>query len=112
MRVLFCSDTYPPQVNGVSVVTAISVRGLTARGWECAVITPRYPDGTENPFARDGLGGDEVALSIPSVAMPTYPDIRLAAPDYPGVLDVVRRFKPDLIHSETEFVIGRMGQLA
>ena len=27
-RVLFCTDTYAPQMNGVSVVTAMSVRGL------------------------------------------------------------------------------------
>ena len=26
-RVLYCTDTYPPQVNGVSVVTALSVDG-------------------------------------------------------------------------------------
>ena len=31
-RVLYCTDTYPPQVNGVSVVTALSVAGLRARG--------------------------------------------------------------------------------
>jgi hypothetical protein len=30
-RVLYCTDTYPPQVNGVSVVTALSVAGLRAR---------------------------------------------------------------------------------
>lgn len=30
-RILFCSDTYPPQVSGVSVVTALSVAGLRAR---------------------------------------------------------------------------------
>src|SRR5674476_63751 len=34
MRVLYCTDTYPPQVNGVSVVTAISVAGLRERGWD------------------------------------------------------------------------------
>lgn len=112
MRVLFCTDTYPPQVNGVSVVTAISVRGLSARGWECAVIAPRYPAGMDNPFAHDGTGIRDVILSIPSVPMPTYPDIRLAAPSYRAVLGAARRFKPDLIHSETEFMIGRLGQLA
>ena len=37
MRVLNCTDTYPPQVNGVSIVTAQSVTGLLRRGWECAV---------------------------------------------------------------------------
>src|SRR6516225_2791587 len=43
-RVLFCTDTYPPQVNGVSVVTALSVAGLRERGWECAVVAPTYPE--------------------------------------------------------------------
>ena len=42
-RVLFCTDTYPPQVNGVSVVTQLSVAGLRERGWDCAVIAPAYP---------------------------------------------------------------------
>src|SRR3982074_3374973 len=58
-RVLYCTDTYPPQVNGVSVVTARSVAGLRARGgaWfrarggaglgagggKVGVISPRYP---------------------------------------------------------------------
>src|SRR5581483_7333789 len=43
-RVLYCTDTYLPQVNGVSIVTALSVDGLRARGWTCGVIAPRYPD--------------------------------------------------------------------
>ncbi len=32
MRVLYCTDTYPPQMNGVSVVTAVSVDGLSPAG--------------------------------------------------------------------------------
>ena len=46
MRVLFCTDTYLPQVNGVSIVTALSVAGLTRLGWECAVVAPEYPEDT------------------------------------------------------------------
>jgi hypothetical protein len=42
-RVLYCTDTYPPQVNGVSVVTELSVAGLRERGWDCMVIAPKYP---------------------------------------------------------------------
>ena len=52
MRVLYCTDTYPPQMNGVSVVTALSVAGLTRRGWECAVVAPRYPAGADGRVAR------------------------------------------------------------
>jgi glycosyltransferase involved in cell wall biosynthesis len=51
-------------------------------------------------------------VGIPSVSFPPYPDIRLAAPLYGRLVDAVRRFKPDIVHSATEFMIGRLGQMA
>jgi phosphatidylinositol alpha 1,6-mannosyltransferase len=112
MRVLFCTDTYPPQVNGVSVVTALSAAGLVARGWECAVVAPKYPAEEADVFTeRPGHDGMYEVLHIPSLPFPWYRDIRLSAPGYPATLRLARRFRPDLIHSETEFIIGRVGQL-
>lgn len=110
MRILFCTDTYPPQVNGVSVVTALSVQGLRARGWDVEVIAPKYPDRNQVVFAPDLLRNQ--LTSIPSVPLPGYNDIRLAAPARGTVRAVVDRFKPDVVHSATEFVIGRLGQRA
>src|ERR1700749_1730096 len=87
-RVLYCTDTYPPQVNGVSVVTALSIAGLRARGWDCVVVAPRYPDilphGPRHPRTADET------VDIASVAFPPYPDIRLAAPAYSRVATAVR----------------------
>ena len=77
MRILFCTDTYPPQVNGVSVVTALSVQGLRARGWDVEVIAPKYPTGTPVVFAPE-LMRDRLT-SVPAVPLPGYTDIRLAA---------------------------------
>lgn len=110
MRILFCTDTYPPQVNGVSVVTALSVSGLRKRGWEVEVIAPKYPAALARVF-EPGFA-EEAVTSIPSVPLPGYPDIRLAAPARRTVRDVVARFQPNIVHSATEFVIGRMGQRA
>lgn len=110
MRILFCTDTYPPQVNGVSVVTALSVQGLRDRGWDVEVIAPRYPAGDADIFGP-GVSHAQVT-SIPSMPLPGYRDIRLAAPARRTVRDVVDRFTPDIVHSATEFVIGRMGQRA
>ncbi len=114
MRVLYCTDTYPPQVNGVSLVTALCVAGLRARGWSCGVVAPRYPSGEHNVFTdAPGSGGDEdMLLPVPSVALPRYPDARLAAPAYGAIARAVRRFRPDLVHCETEFMLGRLGQIA
>jgi glycosyltransferase involved in cell wall biosynthesis len=111
MRVLYCSDTYPPQVNGVSVVTALSVMGLQARGWECAVVAPRYPTQADTIFTEH-IAQRELLVSVPSVPLPGYPDLRLSAPSYAAVSAIVHRFRPDLIHCQTEFIIGRLGQIA
>ncbi|HEX8848650.1 MAG TPA: glycosyltransferase family 1 protein [Gemmatimonadaceae bacterium] len=113
-RILFCTDTYPPQVNGVSVVTALSVAGLRARGWKVAVVAPRYPRSAPNPFsgAQPGAGLEDELTTIANAGFPPYPDIRIAAPNYPAIAGAIERFQPDIVHCETEFMIGRLGQIA
>ena len=110
-RVLFCTDTYAPQMNGVSVVTAHSIRGLAERGWRCEVVAPRYPRSAHvNGLERTGL--ESRVTSLPSAPMPGYRDIRLVAPAYRAVADAIDRFRPDLVHCQTEFMVGRLGQVA
>jgi phosphatidylinositol alpha 1,6-mannosyltransferase len=110
-RVLYCTDTYPPQVNGVSVVTALSVAALLKRGWEVGVIGPAYPVAASDPFGPpEPLAGRAQMITIPSVPLPGYPDIRLAAPAIRTIDRMIEAFRPDLVHSATEFMIGRLGQ--
>jgi glycosyltransferase involved in cell wall biosynthesis len=114
-RLLVCTDTYPPQVNGVSVVTSLSVEGLIRRGWDCAVVAPRFPKHLDaGVFAAaptsDGPVIGEVLTTIPSVPLYFYPDIRLCLPSPWRVRRAVVEFKPDLIHCATEFILGYLGQ--
>ena len=112
--VVYCTDTYPPQVNGVSVVTALAVAGLRERGWKVAVVAPRYPP---NPatgvrhFVND-FGVADAHVDLASVPFPPYPDIRLAAPAYWRISKAIADFRPSLVHCATEFMIGRLGQIA
>jgi len=105
-RVLFCTDTYPPQVNGVSVVTAGMVSGLHQRGWECAVLGPSYP-----LTGRRLLWPPEVArgFEVPAMGLPSYPDVRVSWPSSRLVRAVFDEFQPDLVHCATEFSIGFRG---
>jgi phosphatidylinositol alpha 1,6-mannosyltransferase len=105
MRVLYCTDTYPPQVNGVSVVTALSVAGLRERNWDVHVVAPKYPD-------NDAAANDPDMTALPSMPLPLYPDVRLVLPNYAAVREAIDRFKPDLVHCATEFIVGRVGQIA
>jgi glycosyltransferase involved in cell wall biosynthesis len=79
------------------------------------VVAPRYPESAYSLWA----GADEESrssgvdlTSVPSVAMPRYPEVRLAWPSRRLMREVVERFRPDLVHSATEFGIGRVGQIA
>ena len=113
MRVLYCTDTYPPQINGVSIVTELSAAGLAERGWDCAVVAPRYPPGART-FWGDGIEAESATpvTSLPSVALPGYPELRLAVAGQGKLRQLIQRFRPDLVHCETEFSVGRMGQRA
>lgn len=113
-RVFYCTDTYTPQVNGVSVVTALSVIGLQERRWMVGVVAPAYPS-APLPGVKiflDDWGSPDVQVDLPSVAFPPYLDIRLAAPLFGRVSRAIEAFKPDIVHCATEFIIGRMGQIA
>ena len=114
MRVLYCTDTYPPQVNGVSVVTALSVAGLSRLGWECAVVAPRYPEATRTTWKEADSAGSSpvVMLELPSVPLPGYSEVRLAMPTPAPVHRLIESFRPDLVHCATEFSVGRIGQIA
>ncbi len=113
-RILYCTDTYPPQVNGVSVVTAVSVAGMQERGFECAVVSPQYPKPYGKAFASDApdLSAVRLHVKLPSVTFPPYPDIRLAAPMYGTISSAMKAFQPDLVHCQTEFMVGRLAQIA
>ncbi len=110
MRVLHCTDTWPPQVNGVTVVTTLMVDGLLERNVDVAIVTPRYPAHT-----RDVVGmvrPDIAHLELPSMQLPVYNDVRVCAPLAGRVERFVRDFRPDLVHVDTEFIVGRLGARA
>ena len=110
-RLLVCTDTYPPQVNGVSVVTSLSVAGLKSRGWDVAVAAPKYPVATHQAFgSQEGLENVEAHLAFPSTPLPFYPDLRLALPNIRALTRLADHFRPDVVHCATEFMVGRMGQ--
>lgn len=101
MRIAFVSDTWLPEINGVTTVLATMQRGLVRRGHVVQVIAPRYTRGS----------GDEVnVVRRPSIAMPGYAHSRLAFPFDPGVARGLARFQPDLVHVVTEGPLGAAGR--
>jgi glycosyltransferase involved in cell wall biosynthesis len=102
VRIGLVSDTYLPQVNGVTTVVRRTVALLRGQGHEVAVVAPRYPD-----FV--GAAGER-ELRVGSLPFPLYPDIRMSWPSFKRVAEFFDEFQPDLLHVHTEGALGVAGR--
>lgn len=103
MRIALVSDTYLPEVNGVTTVLATMRAGLLARGHAVQVIAPSY--GAPGPDERG-------VVRRWSMRFPPYPAIRLSLPLGGGVGRALDEFRPDLVHVATEGPLGTLGRRA
>lgn len=101
MRIALVTDTYTPQVNGVTTVVCRVADTVRADGHPVALVAPRYP------AANTGVPGE---LRIPSLPFPPYPSIRLSLPYRRRVFEHLDRFAPDLVHVATEGPLGALGR--
>jgi glycosyltransferase involved in cell wall biosynthesis len=97
LRVALVTDTYLPEVNGVTTVLNTMRTGLGARGHEVLVVAPRY--GSDGP-------DDEGVVRLASVPCPGYAAVRLTLPVTGRTSRALRRFVPDLVHVATEGPLG------
>lgn len=101
MRIALVTDTYLPEVNGVTTVLAVMRQGLKARGHDVLVAAPAYP--TPGP-------DDDGVYRRKSVPCPGYPQVRLSSPFGGDVRRWLDTFRPDLLHVITEGPLGRIGR--
>jgi glycosyltransferase involved in cell wall biosynthesis len=101
MRVLLCTDTFLPEVNGVTTVLGVMRDGLRHVGHDVAVLAPSY----------GVLTADERAVTrLAAIPCPGYPQVRLSWPWGRGLGRIVAAFAPDVIHAVTEGPIGLYGR--
>ena len=98
MRIAIFTDTYPPYINGVSTSTFNLANALKARGHEVLVVAPRPTDGKMEKI------GD--VLYIPGIDLKKLYGFRLTNIFSNKPLKLIKNFKPDIIHNQTDFTIG------
>lgn len=96
MRVTLVTETYFPQVNGVSRTLGQLVRVLKEAGDQVQVVHPDYGEPAEGP--------DRVLVR--SVHVPFYRELRLPVPPFGRVRRAIDAFRPDIIHIATEATLG------
>lgn len=102
MRIAYFSDTFLPQINGVSNTLSYLKAYLDRKNIEYRFHVPDYDDET--------LKNDPWVVCSRGVPLPVYSDCRVALPWLPRLQSNMDAFRPDLIHLATEFGVGVMGR--
>jgi glycosyltransferase involved in cell wall biosynthesis len=96
MRVTLVTETYFPQVNGVSRTLGQLVRHLSEAGDSVQLVLPDYGAAAEHePIHR-----------VRSISLPFYKELHLPLPPFGATHRAIDRFRPDLIHIATEATLG------
>ncbi len=96
MRVTLVTETYFPQVNGVSRTLGQLVRVLKESGDIVQLVHPNYGEPADAQHAK----------LVRSVSLPFYRELVLPLPPFGGVRRAIDEFAPDIVHIATEATLG------
>ncbi|MFH8992378.1 glycosyltransferase family 4 protein [Streptomyces sp. NPDC017940] len=106
MRVAIVTESFPPDINGVSHCALQTARQLVARGHEPLVLAPA----TAAAADADLLSPCPV-VRVPSLPLPGYPQVRVALPSR-RLASALSAHRADLVHLASPFVLGVRGMAA
>lgn len=101
MRVAIFTETFLPDVNGVATHVKILADGLKKLGHEVLVVTADA--GVNKNSIEDGV------LHCPAITAKHIYNYSLSSPVSFPRLQIIKKFKPDIIHIHNEFGIGLSG---
>ena len=100
MKIAFFTDSYWPQINGVTISIDNFAEELKKKGHEILIFAPKVKEKTETKFD---------VFWIPSIALPTYKEYRISSFISSEAEKKLKEFNPDIIHCHTPFSIGWIG---
>jgi glycosyltransferase involved in cell wall biosynthesis len=99
LSVCVVTETWPPEVNGVSLTIAKTVEGLGRRGHAVSLVRLRQTEGDAAAPGRD-------ELLLRGVPVPRYPQLRMGLPCRSALVRRWRAARPDIVHIATEGPLG------
>ena len=104
MRIGLFTDTYPPNINGVATSVCMLKKALEKKGHQVFLVTVN-PDNMKFVYEDNGK-----TIKLPGLPVGIY-DYRLSG-IYPiRVVNKIKKWKLDVIHSHTEFGVGTFARL-
>ncbi|MET4159813.1 glycosyltransferase [Agromyces sp. PvR057] len=106
MKVALLAESFLPHMNGVTHSLLQVLRHLERRGHEALVVAPRT--GLADPHFDEALHGARTVF-VPSMPLPSYPDVRVALTGAHRLATVLRGHGTDVVHLASPFVLGWRG---
>ncbi|QHE87243.1 glycosyltransferase family 4 protein [Hydrogenophaga sp. BPS33] len=101
LRLSVVTETWPPEINGVSLTLSRLVQGLCARNHQVQLIRPRQ---TQADQASRDSGFEEMLMR--GMPIPRYPELKLGLPGKRALVQAWTLKRPDLVHIATEGPLG------
>lgn len=112
MKIAYFTDTYLPQINGVtntlqrlgSYLEENNIKHMLFAPEYGAVKQelPRYSESSDGSYER-------FVKRFKSIRFPIYPECRISTPNYDNLCRAADHFRPDLVHLVTPLGIGLAG---
>ncbi|MGC4060202.1 MAG: glycosyltransferase family 1 protein [Aquabacterium sp.] len=93
MHITYITETYPPEVNGVSLSAARAVSFLRDRGHTVDIVRPRQP--------HEGPLNTAMEWRTAGVPLPMYPDVRFGLASVSTLRQRLQWQQPDVVHIAT-----------
>jgi glycosyltransferase involved in cell wall biosynthesis len=97
LRLAVVTETYPPEINGVSMTIARFVEGLRTRGHDVQLVRPRQD--------RSDASADADVL-MRGLPIPRYPHLKMGLPAKNALVKLWSLKRPDVVHIVTEGPLG------
>ncbi|MBB5935334.1 glycosyltransferase family 4 protein [Streptomyces zagrosensis] len=108
MRVAIVTESFPPDINGVSHCALQTAQHLARRGHDPLVLAPAGAQ--DCPADSDGTHPYPV-VRVPSLPLPGYPQVRVALPSR-RVAATLTAHRTDVVHLASPFILGVRGMAA
>lgn len=100
MNITLVTETFTPEINGVSMTLGRLVDGLSQRGFQMTVVAPARKD------RIPGDAGNYTLVTAPGLPIPRYTELRFGLPAFRKLKKLWSRNRPDLVHIATEGPLG------
>ena len=101
VKICLVTETFPPEINGVSMTLSRLVNGLNKKGHQVHVIRPRQ-------FKEDGQKAPDgyTEALVTGIPIPGYDILKMGVAGFNSLKRQWEAFKPDVIHIATEGPLG------